>query len=388
MAMNKNKRNLILYLLFAMMLFAAGCGGGESGYVSVPEQISQTPTIPPLAEPTPTQATASPTSTVINPLPTQTNLTPTPTTKPLSELEEIQEAIKKSGARWTAGENVIFSLPEEERVKYCGAVPVNNNYKNLQAYNLHASSVPYKFTLFDKLTSIKDQSSIGSCSAFATIACVEARLRMEFAAPPDFLLDLSEAHLFKECGGSVDSGIYVGSAIDYFINTGVPPESFYPYGDDMFDRTVQSGWENYTVKLSDDWFYLTDNQAIKECIYNYGPIIGVMVVYSDFFSYKSGIYEYVSGYFAGGHAVCIYGWDDSQSCWLVKNSWGVDQASSGYMWGENGCFKIAYDQCGIGDPNGARYSSYNYGCSWGIGNIDVSGSGGFNVIVEKGGVKK
>lgn len=31
-------------------------------------------------------------------------------------------------------------------------------------------------------------------------------------------------------------------------------------------------------------------------------------VYSDFYSYSSGIYTHVSGSFVGGHAVKIIGW--------------------------------------------------------------------------------
>jgi len=279
----------------------------------------------------------------------------------------------------------MFALSAGDRAKYCGALPENNNYKNLQAHNMVASWVPSAYTCFDKLTSIKNQSSIGSCSAFATIACVEARLKMELAAPPDFLLDLSEAHLFKECGGSLSGGINVTTAINYFVNTGVPPESFYPYGTDMFDRSVEAGWDKHVVKLTGSVTYYSSNDQIKEAIYAYGPVVGIMVVYGDFYAYQNGIYQHVSGSFVGGHAVCIYGWDDNQGCWLVKNSWGL-YGSYG-TWGENGCFKIAYNQCGIGDPSGAIYESYNYGLSRGMGNIDVSGIGDFNAIVEKGGVK-
>ena len=37
----------------------------------------------------------------------------------------------------------------------------------------------------------------------------------------------------------------------------------------------------------------------------------------------------------------MIGYDDTQNCWICKNSWGTG-------WGEDGYFKIAYGQCGMG----------------------------------------
>jgi hypothetical protein len=41
----------------------------------------------------------------------------------------------------------------------------------------------------------------------------------------------------------------------------------------------------------------------------------------------------------GGHAVTVVGWDANQQYWIAKNSWGT----SG---GENGYFKIGFNQVG------------------------------------------
>ena len=54
-------------------------------------------------------------------------------------------------------------------------------------------------------------------------------------------------------------------------------------------------------------------------------------------SYKSGVYQHVTGGMLGGHAVKIIGYGtDSKSgldYWLVANSWNTD-------WGVNGYFMI------------------------------------------------
>jgi hypothetical protein len=65
-----------------------------------------------------------------------------------------------------------------------------------------------------------------------------------------------------------------------------------------------------------------------------------MAVYQDFFSYSGGVYRHVTGALAGYHAVSVVGYDDTQSCWISKNSWGPG-------WGEAGFFRIGYGQAGI-----------------------------------------
>jgi hypothetical protein len=55
--------------------------------------------------------------------------------------------------------------------------------------------------------------------------------------------------------------------------------------------------------------------------------------------YQGGVYDYNGGFlpWAGNaHAVLVVGYNDDQQCFKVKNSWGEG-------WGENGYFRIAYD---------------------------------------------
>jgi hypothetical protein len=66
-----------------------------------------------------------------------------------------------------------------------------------------------------------------------------------------------------------------------------------------------------------------------------------MKVFSDFFSYRAGIYKYSWGDFEGNHAITVVGYNDSDRFWICKNSWGTG-------WGEQGWFRIRYDECGIG----------------------------------------
>ncbi|KIH54151.1 papain family cysteine protease [Ancylostoma duodenale] len=64
---------------------------------------------------------------------------------------------------------------------------------------------------------------------------------------------------------------------------------------------------------------------------NYGPVVASMVVYTDFYDYKEGIYVHTGGSEEGGHAVKIIGWgkENGTPYWLIANSWNTD-------FGENG----------------------------------------------------
>jgi len=65
--------------------------------------------------------------------------------------------------------------------------------------------------------------------------------------------------------------------------------------------------------------------------------------------YTGGVYNYSGGTIPddNGHAVLLVGYDDALQCFKVKNSWGP-------AWGENGYFRIAYDDV----TDDVRFGSY------------------------------
>jgi hypothetical protein len=125
---------------------------------------------------------------------------------------------------------------------------------------------------------------------------------------------------------------------DFIRDIGTNDETCYQYG--AIDGTCGNACANWrdTASSIDSWFYV-DNTVndIKTAIYNYGPVVSTFIVYSDFYSYRSGVYTYTWGPREGGHAIIVTGWDDANSCFIVKNSWNTG-------WGESGYFRIAYTE--------------------------------------------
>ncbi len=120
-------------------------------------------------------------------------------------------------------------------------------------------------------------------------------------------------------------------------------ESCYAYTGANEACNVCDGWENGLTKIT-GWHKLTDLSAMKEFVSTVGPVTACFTVYEDFYHhYAGGVYSYdatTAGNVIGGHCICIVGYDDSNSCWIAKNSWGTG-------WGENGYFRMSYGSCGL-----------------------------------------
>jgi C1A family cysteine protease len=203
----------------------------------------------------------------------------------------------------------------------------------------------------DWTTPIKNQANCGSCYAFGPLASVESLIKIK-QGDPDFSIDLSEQFIVS-CGTEWMSGSILGCQGAYspasynFITTyGALPESCFPYvsgsGSVPPCSNKCSNWEDLIIQI-DGWHTVaSDTASIKNALVQYGPLAAGMIVYDDFQGYNGGVYEHPgSDPDPMNHVVAIVGYDDSQNCWICKNSWGTS-------WGEDGWFRIAYGDCKIG----------------------------------------
>lgn len=84
-------------------------------------------------------------------------------------------------------------------------------------------------------------------------------------------------------------------------------------------------------------------EGIMLDLMNNGPASVGFIVYTDFLSYESGIYEYTYGDVEAAHAVKLIGWGydgNDRLYWTCQNQWGD-------WWGESGYFRIYAGQAGI-----------------------------------------
>lgn len=273
-------------------------------------------------------------------------------------LEELQKILKETNATWTAGETNISKLPEDVKRRLFSS-RFNRTLDGPNVFKGGLGAVPSKFDWRNNngknyVTPIKFQDNCGACWAFASVAALESKYLIQTGKPYNNMLDLSEQILVScnNFGGGCNGG-YLDSAANFLKSTGTYDESCYPYrASDAYCSYACKFYGNYAYKISSYQYVSQSVTALKEAVYNYGPIPVAMMVYQDFDYYQSGVYTHKSGGQEGAHAVLIVGWDDSQSCFIVKNSFST-------AWGESGYFRIAYSE--VNGDTDFGYSAVAYG---------------------------
>jgi C1A family cysteine protease len=182
------------------------------------------------------------------------------------------------------------------------------------------------------ITSVQDQDPCESCWAFCATGVVESMVRIEHAVwSKRSEGDVHDGIGGKKCadGGSPDA------ALNWITAHGICDLACYPYktDDSPYGPTPDRGGR--TVKIPAH-VQIGDIEQQKSWLDAVGPLGVTFSVYHDFDGYHSGVYRKTptspTNYFRGTHCVLIVGYDDAQSAWLIKNSWGSGWGDHGYVW--------------------------------------------------------
>jgi len=212
---------------------------------------------------------------------------------------------------------------------------------------------------------VLDQGKCGSCWAFGAAEAISDRLCMHASGVFTQLAPLDLVACDQNDGGCeggdpgsawqyATNGLALDSCIPYLTSEGGPVPTCAPADEPCLDfvntpscpSACNSGGSvdrSHSVATVYNVNGVTQMQAELD---QNGPFEVAFTVYSDFLTYKSGVYTYQSGDELGGHAVKMigYGTDSGVDYWLCQNSWTTS-------WGDGGFFKIrrGTDECGIED---------------------------------------
>lgn len=293
--------------------------------------------------------------------------------------KEIADALNQiPGKTWTASENQGTLSGAT-----IGDIKKRLGYKKMKADSTlprktfsakEKVDLPASFNAADKwpecptIKMISDQSSCGSCWSMSSTNAASDRF-CTFGVEKD--LYLSPANTMECCWycGDGCNGGSPAEAQQYFKNNGVPSQTCQPYpfpscahhvnesgvppcpaqdaptpscpGNVCTNNETNPVYKNY---YASDAYTLMGEEDYMQELYQNGPFAVAFTVYSDFPSYKGGVYTHTSGSELGGHAVRIVGWGtlNGTPYWLISNSWNAG-------WGVNGQFMIkrGVDECGI-----------------------------------------
>ncbi|MDP4267156.1 MAG: C1 family peptidase, partial [Bacteroidota bacterium] len=204
----------------------------------------------------------------------------------------------------------------------------------------------------------RDQRKCGSCWVFSAVALIE-NISKQMSGKnglPIGTIDLSEQDILS-CNTIRSNGCQGGWpmwALNYAKKNGIPNESCLSYAQKdqsegaLCDSKCSS--PTYNIKVSDledaMWNENMTSEDLRDILQD-GPVVVAMYVPQSFFQYTGGIYHYNGGGYIWGHAVLLVGYDDYNRCFKARKSWGSS-------WGENGYFRISYDDV----TNEVKFGSY------------------------------
>jgi cathepsin B len=206
---------------------------------------------------------------------------------------------------------------------------------------------------------ILDQGHCGSCWAFGACESLGDRFCIQTNGATN--VSLSEQLLVScdDTNGGCDGGELI-TAWDFLVKDGTVTSACYPYAmgtcqhpgcsewnTPACNKTCQNGdpFSNYRYYAKNAYAISSKVADIQTEIMTNGPVEVAFEVYSDFATYKSGVYIHKSGSLLGGHAVKNIGWGVDETgvdYWIIQNSWNPS-------WGMQGYFLIrrGTDECGI-----------------------------------------
>lgn len=233
---------------------------------------------------------------------------------------------------------------------------------------LVTSTLPSAYDLRNQslVSSVKTQGSSGSCWAFSSIASLESVLLRKTGVEYDFSENnmkniLKKYSTLGDHNGEPNSGNNDFEPISFLTGWYGPAlESEDPYdSSSILSPILDPTFHIQDVYIIPERKNATDNELIKQAIYNYGAVsTGIYLSGKNTYNTQKTV----------NHGVVIVGWDENYSktnfnpnppgngAFIIKNSWGPNS-------GDNGYYYVSYYDTTIGslcNSNDTENEQLNY----------------------------
>jgi len=271
---------------------------------------------------------------------------------------ELIKSLNEKYPRTQFNLNKFALLTQEEfKAKYLSPL---NPIRPANAPELRGSgkAVPDSFDWRDNkipvVTPVKDQGACGSCWAFSTTGNIEGQWAL---STKQTVVSLSEQNLVdcdhhcmtyeneKSCDSGCDGGLPPNAYAYVIDNKGIDTEASYSY--EGYDQSCKFKAATVGAKISNWTFVSKDEGDMAEVLISQGPLS--VAVEADMWQFYIGGVFYLPCGTSLDHAVLLVGYGtetdvffQTMPFWTVKNSWGDDWGTSGYIFVERGNGK-----CGI-----------------------------------------
>jgi len=192
---------------------------------------------------------------------------------------------------------------------------------------------------------VYDQGQLGSCTANAIAGAIEfdqMKQKLADVFPPSRLFIYYNERVIEHTVDT-DAGAMIRDGIKSIAKQGAPHEKLWPYTISKF-KTKPAAKAYADARKHEAVLYqrvTQDRDQLRGCLASGYPFVFGFSVYESFESdavAKSGTVPMPKSgeKQLGGHAVVAVGYDDEQSRFIVRNSWGTS-------WGKSGYCTIPYD---------------------------------------------
>lgn len=253
-----------------------------------------------------------------------------------------------------------FYVPSEaieKSLSYGCSWDANNSRLTMTAADPLAAVLPpsYDYREAGRAPRVKNQGTLGTCWAFASLMAMESRLL------PEENFDFSEDHMSRKNSFHMeqnDGGEYTMSMAYLLAWQGPVLEQEDIYGDELSPEGLKPTKHVQNIEVLPE----KDYEAIKEAVFFYGGVQSSLYTSmvsgereSGFYNKEAGAYCYI-GTARPNHDVVIIGWDDNypkenftvvpekDGAFICANSWGGE-------FGDEGYFYVSYYDVNIGIHN-------------------------------------
>jgi hypothetical protein len=235
-------------------------------------------------------------------------------------------------------------------------------YEGLDPNNPNQRPLPEAVSLLRYAPDRGNQGQQGSCVAWSCAYAAQTVLTAAATHQDPNQIKFSPSYLYNQIKIEGCQGSYIQRAMESMTKNGGVPLNNFPYNDQTCDNEpsssdIQKGRQNtihgFTRLTDGDNVNSINVRAIKEHLANNGPVAIGMMVGQSFMQDMMGQEVWrptaadESGAGAGGHAMCVIGYDDNKAigqdasgktvkgAFQIMNSWGGE-------WGKNGVAWVGY----------------------------------------------
>lgn len=241
----------------------------------------------------------------------------------VQDSEQIQRRISDNSFHY--GEEVFKLLPSDGEARL------------FEETYVPAASIERNVDLRKSFTSVKNQGTMGACSAFALVSIFEFILKKSNQADHDLSERFAYFNALHKKGNVEDKGASFFDMVETMSVEGIATEALCPYENGLEKPTEDAYADGKTrlVKVAKN--VRISHESLTSALSQGYPVAVSLRLFNSFATDKAGfIYrpsdEEIASGDTGNHAMVLCGYSEEDKIYIVRNSWGTGFGDRGYCY--------------------------------------------------------